>query len=101
MRRSVPSGFALDAAHQPHVTTLQRYVRTADLDHVYDAVEQTIKATDVAALGYEAVAIGHVDLGVPGQGLAALVIKPRGEVLDFQANLLKAVTRFLPCDGHC
>jgi len=99
MRQSVPSGFALDATHQPHITTLQRYVRTADLDHVYDAVEQTIKATDAAALGYEAVAIGHVDWGVPGQGLAALVIKPSAEVLNFQANLLKAVTPFLGSDG--
>ena len=67
MRRSVPSGFALDATHQPHITTLQRYVRTADLDRVYDAVEQTINATDVGALGYEAVAIGHVDWGVPAR----------------------------------
>ena len=41
MRQSVPDGFALDATHQPHITTLQRYVHTADLDQVYDAVEQT------------------------------------------------------------
>jgi len=27
MRRSVTDGFALDASHQPHITTLQRYVR--------------------------------------------------------------------------
>lgn len=99
MRQSVPSGFALDATHQPHITTLQRYVRTADLDLVYDAVDNTIRATDVAALGYEAVAIGHADWGVPGQGLAALVIKPSPEVLDFQASLLTAVTPFLGSVG--
>ena len=99
MRESVPSGFALDATHQPHITTLQRYVRTADLGHVYDAVEQTINATDVAALGYEVAAIGHADWGVPGQGLAALVIKPSAEVLAFQANLLTAVTPYLGSDG--
>ena len=45
MRRSVPSGYALDATHQPHITTLQRYVRTADLDRVYDAVATTIAST--------------------------------------------------------
>lgn len=31
MRESVPDGFALDASHQPHITALQRYVRTAEL----------------------------------------------------------------------
>ena len=35
-----PKGFALDATHHPHITMLQRYVRTADLDKVYDAVGQ-------------------------------------------------------------
>ena len=32
-----PKGFALDAAHRPHITMVQCYVRTADLDQVYDA----------------------------------------------------------------
>jgi hypothetical protein len=99
MRESVPGGFALDATHQPHITTLQRYVRTADLEQVYDAVEMTIAATDVAALGYQAVAIGHADWGVPGQGLAALVVQPSAQVLDFQANLLAAVTPFTGSGG--
>ena len=26
-----PKGFALDATHRPHITVIQRYVRTADL----------------------------------------------------------------------
>jgi hypothetical protein len=42
LRESVPDGFALDATHQPHITTLQHYVRTAELEKVYDAVEQTV-----------------------------------------------------------
>ena len=32
MLQSLPQGWALDDTHQPHITTLQRYVRTADLD---------------------------------------------------------------------
>jgi hypothetical protein len=99
MRQSVPSGFALDATHQPHITTLQRYVRTADLDAAYDAVAKTLAATDLAALSYQAVAIRHADWGVPGQGLAALVINPSPQVLDFQASLLTAVTPFLGSNG--
>ena len=42
MRGSVPDGFAVDATHQPHITTLQCYVRTSDLDNLYAAVEQTL-----------------------------------------------------------
>src|SRR3954453_6064934 len=35
-----PKGFALDATHHPHVTMLQQFVRTADLDKVYVAVKR-------------------------------------------------------------
>src|SRR5262249_6851417 len=38
LRESFPNGFALDETHQPHISMLQRYVRTADLDNVYGAV---------------------------------------------------------------
>jgi hypothetical protein len=29
-----PKGFALDEAHRPHITLIQRFVRTEDLDQV-------------------------------------------------------------------
>lgn len=99
MRESVPTGFELDATHQPHITTLQRYVHTAQLDQVYDAVESTIAATDMSALAYEAVAIRHADWGVPGQGLVGIVIQPNPAVLDFQAGLLAAVTPYTEPHG--
>jgi hypothetical protein len=35
LREAFPKGFALDETHKPHISTLQRYVRTADLDKVY------------------------------------------------------------------
>jgi hypothetical protein len=99
MRESVADGFALDASHQPHITTLQRYVRTADLDDVYAAVTTTLAATDTSALSYRAVAIKHADWGVPGQGLAGLIVQPSQEVSDFQAALLAAVTPFTESGG--
>jgi len=99
MRQSVPSGFALDATHQPHITTLQRYVRTADLEKVYDAVQTTIGATDIPSLQYQGVAIRHADWGVPGQGLAVIVIQPSPAVLDLQARLLAAVDEFVESGG--
>ena len=35
--KQFPKGFALDATHHPHISMLQRYVRTSDLDRVYAA----------------------------------------------------------------
>jgi hypothetical protein len=42
LRESFPEGFALGKEHQPHISVLQRYVRTADLDKVYDAVGKVL-----------------------------------------------------------
>ncbi|MEV6195594.1 hypothetical protein AB0M19_24695 [Streptomyces sp. NPDC051920] len=99
MRESVPDGFALDASHQPHITTLQRYVRTAALDDAYEAVHQTLAATDTSTLSYQAVAIRHADWGVPGQGLAVILLKPAPQVLAFQAALLAAISPFTESGG--
>ena len=99
LRKSVPGGFALDATHQPRITTLQRYVRTADLDQVFDAVAKTIAATDIAALSFAAEMIRHVGWGIPGQGYAVFVVKPGPGVLDYQARLLSAVTPFAESGG--
>jgi len=47
-------GFALDTAHRPHVTLVQRFVRTADLDQVYAAAGKAIANDDVTDLKLEA-----------------------------------------------
>ena len=99
MRHSVADGFALDGTHQPHITTLQRYVRTAELESVYDAVRTTLHETDTDELTYQGVAIGHADWGIPGQALAGILVRPSPEVLDFQAALLAAVTPYVESGG--
>src|SRR5271157_3297123 len=43
-----PKGFTLDATHHPHITMLQRYVRTADLDKVYAAAGKVFASEHVA-----------------------------------------------------
>jgi hypothetical protein len=51
-----PKGFALDQAHRPHITLIQRFVLTLDLDRVYAAAEKVLAAatllvgTSVASL---------------------------------------------------
>jgi hypothetical protein len=99
MLQSLPQGWALDATHQPHITTLQRYARTADLDQVYQAVEETLAGTDMASLSYQAVKIAHADWGFPGYGPAVLLVQVSPEVLDFQARLAAAIAPFTESGG--
>jgi hypothetical protein len=96
---SMPDGWRLDDTHQPHITTLQRYVRTADLDQVYDAVAKTVAETDMASLSYQAVKITHADWGFPGYGPTVLLVHVSPKVLEFQANLTAAVSPFVESGG--
>jgi hypothetical protein len=100
MLESVPSGFALDEHHRPHITTLQRYVRSADLDQVFDAVQGVLESVDVEGLALTAVAVRHMAVAaMPGVGLAGIVVQPAPAVLDFQARLIDALKPFTESGG--
>src|SRR5271169_3952608 len=47
--KEFPKGFALDATHNPHVTMLQQFVRTADLEKVYAAVNKALAKEKAAS----------------------------------------------------
>jgi len=49
-----PQGFALDATHTPHITLLQCFVRTVDLDNLYAAEGKVLAAANVTAMKLEA-----------------------------------------------
>lgn len=100
MRKSVPDGFALDAHHTPHITLLQRYVRSADLDQVFAAVEGVIGSANPAAIELHGVKVAHMEVAAqPGAGLAGLVAIPSQGVLDLQASLIAAVEPFVEAGG--
>ena len=52
--KAYPDGFALDATHHPHLTMLQQFVRTADLDKVYAAANQILAKEKVASWNLKA-----------------------------------------------
>jgi len=87
-----PKGFALDATHRPHITMIQRYVRTADLDQVYAAAGQVLSRANVTGLKLEAFKYYYI----PSKdiGLAGIVAKPTPELLKLQADLIAAVAPF-------
>ena len=92
-----PEGFALDATHHPHISVLQRYVRTKDLDKVYTAVQQVTAAEN--PMGMELKATGYYFLPWKGLGLAGIVIKPTADLIRFQKKLIDAVAPFTAPDG--
>ncbi|MGW3820445.1 hypothetical protein [Streptomyces sp. NPDC005046] len=93
-----PTGFALDEHHQPHITTLQRYVRTAALDQVYAAIDNVVASVDLSTLKLTTHSIAHLEVQPP-IGLAAIVVKPGPEVLDFQTRLIDALRPYTGSGG--
>jgi len=87
-----PKGFALDAAHKPHITLIQTFVRTADLNKVYATLDQVLAGVDVKAMKLEAFQLYYVpnkDVGVAG-----IVAKPTPDLVKLQADLIAAVDPF-------
>jgi acid phosphatase (class A) len=87
-----PQGFSLDASHRPHITLIQRYVRTADLEKVYAAAGQVLASTNVTSFKLEAFKYEFLPLGE--LGLAAITAKPTAELHKLQADLIAAVAPF-------
>jgi hypothetical protein len=100
MPLSVPAGITLDDTHLPHITMLQRYLVTADLDRAFAAIAATVADTDPAALGYHVPGITYSEhWGPPGQAAAVLGVQPNRRVLELQAALLAAVAPFTGSGG--
>jgi hypothetical protein len=90
--KAFPKGFALDKTHQPHVSCLQRYVKTTDLDKVYEAVGKVLaeeKPTTWKLKAYKYYYIPWKDIG-----LAGIVIEPTEDLIRYQKKLIDAVAPF-------
>jgi hypothetical protein len=87
-----PKGFALDATHRPHITMIQRFVRTADLDKVYAAAGKVLAGANVTGLKLEAFKYYYIPNG--NIGVAGIVAKPTPELVKLQQDLIAAVDPF-------
>ena len=87
-----PKGFALDEEHRPHITLLQRFVRTADLDRVYVAAEKVLADAKVTRLRLEA----FKNYYTPGGdvGVAGISIRRTPALDALQGKLIAAVSPF-------
>ena len=92
-----PKGFALDATRRPHVTLLQRFVRTANLDKIYAATGKVFVGSHVLGLRLEAFSYYYNPSGAIG--LAGIVARPSPELRELQRDLIDAVAPFTVATG--
>ncbi|HET8723936.1 MAG TPA: 2'-5' RNA ligase family protein [Anaeromyxobacteraceae bacterium] len=98
LREGYPGGFALDENHAaPHVTLLQRFVRTEDLDRVADAVTAVLRAE--RSTSWESRATGYYDLPHENLGLVGIVIEPTDDLRRIQLRIVDAVAPFAAGKG--
>jgi hypothetical protein len=92
LRKDFPEGFALDETHRPHISCLQRYVKTEDLNKVYAAVDKVLaeeKPTTWKLKAYKYYYIPWKEIG-----LAGIVVEPTDDLIRYQKKLIDAVTPF-------
>ncbi len=98
LRKAFPKGFALDESHRAHVTVIQRFVHTADLDNVYAAANKVLAKSNVRAMRLEAFKYVYMPSGETG--LAGIVARPTPALLALQADLLAAVAPYTVATGN-
>jgi 2'-5' RNA ligase superfamily len=87
-----PKAFALDATHHAHISMLQQFVRTADLDKVYAAAEKVFASEKPT--GWKLKAFKYYYIPSPPVGLAGIVVEPTDDLHRLQQELIDAVTPF-------
>ena len=95
--KEFPKGFVLDATHHPHVSLLQQFVRTDDLDKVC-AAANAVFAKEMPAR-WKLKAFKYYYLPSPPIGLAGIVIEPTVELRRLQREIIDAVTPFTEKTG--
>ena len=90
--KAYPQGFALDATHTPHITMLQCFVRSADLDKVYTAEEKVFAG--LKAMKLVAFKLYYMPAG-GALGVAGICAKPTPELIKLQADIIAAARPFM------
>jgi 2'-5' RNA ligase len=87
--KSFPKGFSLDETHHPHVTMLQQFVRTEDLDKVFAAATAVLVKEKPTA--WKLKAFKYYYIPSPPVGLAGIVVEPTEDLHRLQNELITAI----------
>ena len=85
--------FSLDAAHNPHITLLQCFVKTGDLQKVYDIVSRLVQREQPTK--EKLTTSGFYYYPYKGLGLAGITATPTPGLLGFQAKVIDALKPFI------
>jgi 2'-5' RNA ligase len=92
LRKSFPKGFALDETHHPHISMLQQFVRTDDLDKVFAAANAVMAKEKPTAWTLKAFKYYYIPS--PPLGLAGIVVEPTEDLHRLQDELITAVAPY-------
>jgi 2'-5' RNA ligase len=87
--KSFPKGFTLDETHHPHISILQQFVRTDDLDKVVAAANAVLAKEKPTT--WRLRAFKYYYIAAPPIGLAGIVVEPTEDLHRLQDKLIKAV----------
>src|SRR6202035_1805410 len=87
--QSFPKGFSLDETHHPHISMLQQFVRTDDLDKVYAAADEVLAKEKPTT--WRLKAFKYYYIPSPPVGLAGIVVEPTEDLHRLQDALITAV----------
>ena len=87
--KSFPKGLSLDETHHPHISMLQQFVRTDDLEKVYAAANAVLAKEKPTTWTLKAFKYYYIP--APPIGLAGIVVEPTDDLHRLQDALIKAV----------
>src|SRR5215469_5673987 len=90
--KSFPKGFALDETHHPHISLLQQFVRTDELDKVFAAANAVMAKEKPTTWTLKAFKYYYIPS--PPIGLAGIVVEPKEDLHRLQDELITAVEPF-------
>jgi 2'-5' RNA ligase len=90
--KEFPKGFTLDATHHPHISMLQQFVRTDDLDKVFAAANAVMAKEKPTS--WKLKAFKYYYIPAPPVGVAGIVVEPTEDLHRLQDELISAVKPF-------
>jgi hypothetical protein len=90
---SGPGSYSLDELHAPHITVIQCFVKTYNLEKVYVAIADVVKREKPTKQKLTSKGFYYIPLN--GLGLAGMTVEPTPKLLDFQSEIIEAIKQFL------
>ena len=94
-----PASFSLDASHHPHITLVQRFVNTADLEKVYDATDKVLIKEKPTKWKLKATKFNFFKDKDKPTGLECIVVSSNPDLIRLQQELLDAIAPFTVANG--